>query len=160
MSANESARFMPTPHDQPQSGVYFVRSGDFLKVGRTTQLNTRLKILRQHVPIPQSIEFIGIIAIPAADLRHQESAIKHELTRQCAPKHQNEWFEATDELLGQVQAWLGGASVPSNPPLRQHEYYYQNRARVLAKSQEKRDAARAISGRRKWQRTKALEQMS
>lgn len=78
------------------SGVYFVRSGDYVKVGVSAHVINRV----QHACRawnPHDVELLGWISEP-----HIESAevLEVRLHEQFASaRHRNEWFHATDELL-------------------------------------------------------------
>jgi hypothetical protein len=80
--------------------IYFIRCGEFIKIGYTTDLSTRMKSLRQANPSPIDIlhsEPGGIV-----DERAHHKRFAHL-------RHQGEWFRAADELLVFIDELRNGA---------------------------------------------------
>lgn len=77
----------------PISGVYFVRSGELVKVGTSTNLPQRLASLRTMSPLP-----LEVLAVAAGG--HAEERTVHE--RFAHLRQHGEWFTAAPELLAYI----------------------------------------------------------
>jgi hypothetical protein len=76
------------------AGVYFIRSGDAVKIGMSKDVPGRLRTLRTMSPLP--LELLGVI--PGG--RDEEA----QLHRDWAPERlHGEWFKATPDLLGHIE---------------------------------------------------------
>jgi hypothetical protein len=77
----------------PGAGVYFVQSGNAVKIGMSGDISKRLRVLRTMSPLP--LELLGVI--PGG--RNEEAALHREW---AAQRLHGEWFQATPELLGRI----------------------------------------------------------
>jgi Meiotically Up-regulated Gene 113 (MUG113) protein len=92
----------------PDSGVYFIQSGNAVKIGTSKTIAARLRALRTMSPLP--IELLGVI--PGG--REEEAQLHREWSSQ---RLHGEWFTATPELLGRIagmctSAQLAAAGTP------------------------------------------------
>lgn len=78
--------------------MYFIRSGAFLKVGRASDLHTRVQQYATHNP---SFELVHAIRTSHADLL--ENGLHQQL---YGAHHRNEWFK-WEESQGIVWQWMG-----------------------------------------------------
>ncbi len=91
------------------SGVYFVRAGDFVKVGRADNVRTRLTSIQCHQPVD--------IVLLAVHLGHgDEEADYHALFARFHVR--GEWFRWCDEIASVVEAVREGGFVPPGAPKR------------------------------------------
>lgn len=75
------------------AGVYFIRSGEAVKIGMSKDVPGRFRALRTMSPLP--LELLGVI--PGG--RDEEA----QLHRQWAGQRlHGEWFKATPELIGHI----------------------------------------------------------
>lgn len=72
------------------SGVYFIRSGELVKIGTSTNVHARIAALRNMSSLP--LELLAV----AAGSYDEETAV-HERFRHL--RQHGEWFTATPELL-------------------------------------------------------------
>lgn len=77
--------------------LYFVRVGRFLKIGRTTNIQSRMRMIRCHAPTPP--ELVGVIAGAGSQERQWHRAFKHLQSNR-------EWFRITPELKAAVDTAL------------------------------------------------------
>lgn len=84
------------------AGVYFVRSGDAVKIGMSGDIPSRIRALRTMSPLP--LELLG--AIPGG--RTEEA----ELHRAWAGQRMHgEWFKATPDLIGRIAGLCATAAL-------------------------------------------------
>lgn len=79
------------------SVVYFVRAGDFVKVGITTDLHRRLATLRTSNP--HEVELLGVVLGGADRERHVHDALS-------SFHYRREWFRADPDLLTAVLGFI------------------------------------------------------
>ncbi len=78
-----------------QPGIYFIRCGNFIKIGHTEAVSNRLSQIRMATPY--DVELMGIIQTP---LRRDRLKIESEWHQTWAQlHHRGEWFHKTDELV-------------------------------------------------------------
>jgi hypothetical protein len=114
------------------AGVYFLRMGDFVKIGVSRDVLSRVERFATGAPAPLAI--LGVI--PDAG-----RADEQDLHARFATHHANgEWFHARDELLAEAARWA--AHVPTLPP-RMRE--------TIAPARPRRPGpGRPATGRRIW----------
>ena len=74
-------------------GVYFVRCGELIKIGTSTDVHQRVASIRTMTPLP--VELVAI----AAGSRAEESVLH---ARFAHLRQHGEWFTATPELLAYI----------------------------------------------------------
>ena len=74
------------------SCVYFIGSGDFVKIGRTIGLKSRLQSIQTGSPL--ELDVIHYIATEQPELHEREL---HRVLSVC--RHRGEWFQLPDELI-------------------------------------------------------------
>lgn len=84
------------------SGVYFIRSGDLVKIGTSIDVHRRLAALRTSSPMPMEL-------LVVASGSYVEEKSVHQ--RFAHLRQHGEWFTAAPELLGFV-AQIAAATCP------------------------------------------------
>ena len=87
--------------------VYFVRAGDAVKIGRTTNLAGRLKALATASAVPLEL----LAAVPGG---RQEEARQHRWWRHLHPR--GEWFRADEALVRYAREQAAGRPAPEPDP--------------------------------------------
>lgn len=78
-------------YDLPKTGVYIIKSSEFFKIGRTTNLGHRVYVLRRMNPHP--VDVIKFFECSLRDANHLEK----RLHRRFAEKRMHgEWFKLND----------------------------------------------------------------
>lgn len=77
----------------PVSLVYFIRAGDFVKVGVTVDIHRRMHTLSTASPI--ELELLGVIEGDAEYERHVHAVLAEF-------HHRREWFRAEPDLLAAI----------------------------------------------------------
>ena len=75
-------------------GVYAIKAGDFVKIGKTENVNDRLKQIQTGSPI--QLEFLGMLSPNPADESSFHNRFKHLHVR-------GEWFQSDPEILQAIQ---------------------------------------------------------
>jgi hypothetical protein len=86
--------------------LYFVRVGRFLKIGRTTNLESRMRMIRCHASTPP--ELVGTIRGGGWQERDWHRQFRHLQSNR-------EWFRITPELKAAVNAALASTPKDSTP---------------------------------------------
>lgn len=86
------------------AGVYFIQSGDLVKIGTSTNVHERLRTLRTMSPLP-----LELLAIAAGS--HTEETAVH--ARFAHLRQHGEWFAVTPELLAFIAEVR--ATAPGEP---------------------------------------------
>lgn len=89
----------------PDGFVYFLRSGEFVKIGRSTRLDMRIRTLRIQLPFPIRI----INAFPCEDSRKAE---KHFHEHYEPFRSNGEWFKLDDRIDETVLSRIKYMSEP------------------------------------------------
>jgi len=76
------------------TGTYFIKCDNFVKIGRTTDLNVRLQTLR--TANPYDLELLAFTHFKDIE-REVHKKFKHL-------KHRNEWYKLTPELEAYIAA--------------------------------------------------------
>jgi hypothetical protein len=88
--------------------VYFVRAGEAVKIGRTVNLESRLRSLGTASAVPLEL----LAAVPGG------RQLEAELHREWRHLHiRGEWFRAEAELLRSIREQAGGGPAPEPDPL-------------------------------------------
>jgi hypothetical protein len=95
--------------DRPVPGVYFVRSGELIKIGFTNNLDTRMSGL-QTGNISE-IELLAMLHGPRSLERRLHSLFAEHRER-------GEWFRVNDRLTGFLKSWraIYGADIDQKTP--------------------------------------------
>jgi Meiotically Up-regulated Gene 113 (MUG113) protein len=89
--------------DRPRCGVYFVRHGEFIKIGCSSDVRHRLSILQQG--FPTALEPLGFIRVEMFDSEH---VLENQLHRQFSRlRHHGEWFRDDPELRAFIATEVG-----------------------------------------------------
>jgi len=80
--------------DPTRCGIYFIRCQQFIKIGKTTNVDRRLAAHQMSTPF--DLEVIGFIPCVSADLDQMEGAHHRRFKRF---HHRGEWFRAAPTLL-------------------------------------------------------------
>jgi hypothetical protein len=96
--AKEDAR---REREERKGDLYFVRVGRFLKIGRTRNMTSRMRMIRCHAPTPP--ELVGVIKGAGSQEELWHSRFAHL-------RSNREWFKITLELKVAVDAALIAAS--------------------------------------------------
>lgn len=91
--AERKSRPAPRPTPPVLAGVYFVRSGNLIKIGTSTNVNARLAALRTMSALP--LELMAV-----AEGGYTEEGAVHQ--RFASLRQHGEWFTAAPELLAFV----------------------------------------------------------
>jgi hypothetical protein len=92
---------------QSEEVVYFIRGGDAIKIGRTSNLAARLRSLATASAVPLEL----LASVPGG--RMEET----RLHRQWRHLHiRGEWFQASDELLCYIREQVAGDLAPKPDP--------------------------------------------
>jgi hypothetical protein len=83
-------------------GVYFVRSGDAVKIGMSKDVPRRLRTLRTMSPL--SLELLGVV--PGG--RDEEAQLHREW---ASLRLHGEWFRASPELIGRIAGLTSAARL-------------------------------------------------
>ena len=74
--------------------TYFFKSGNYVKIGYSLNVQNRIKVLNQHLPV--SIEVLRIAEI--------EEVQAHRIANMFAEHANGEWFTATPQLLNWIDS--------------------------------------------------------
>lgn len=78
----------------PRCGVYFVRHGEFIKIGCSVDVRRRFTVLQQG--FPTALEPLGFIR---CDMFESEHGLENQIHRQFLKlRHHGEWFRDDPEL--------------------------------------------------------------
>jgi hypothetical protein len=93
--------------DTGEECVYFIRAGDAIKIGRTTNLAARFRALATASPVP--LELLATVS--------GGRELEAQLHREWQHLHiRGEWFEADEELLRFIREQADGGPVPEPDP--------------------------------------------
>ena len=80
------------------SGVYFLKCDQFVKIGRTSHLKSRIVQLR--VSIPHEVELVAVQKVESADELGPLERSLHVRFRHL--RHHGEWFLYKDEIIDYI----------------------------------------------------------
>ena len=89
---------LPVPQQEDGSVVYFVRAGDFIKIGFSKKWRGRLSHLQTGSPLP-----LELLHAEPGDVAKEQALHRHF-------KHlhsQGEWFRAAADLLNYIEKLKG-----------------------------------------------------
>jgi len=82
------------------SGIYFIQSDIYVKIGRSTDINFRKSVLQSGNP--HSLILLGYIEINNEDERREKEQELHERFKEY--NHKNEWFLMTDKIRDYIRS--------------------------------------------------------
>lgn len=94
----------PKVSEQSWCGVYFIKCGEFIKIGMTTNVWSRIANLQAATPLP--LVLVGFEAWPEETLKQREAQL-HQQFSHC--RHRLEWFRAEPDL----EMYATSVGVPS-----------------------------------------------
>lgn len=80
-------------------GVYYIRCGDYVKIGKSGDIQERVKDIARWNPYP--VEVVAYEPCPGARAHAREAEIHECLS---AHHHQGEWFRLSDEVEQFIRA--------------------------------------------------------
>lgn len=89
--------------------IYFIQDEVFIKIGFTTDINSRFSSIKGHNP--RDLVLLGTVEGGMA-----EEAILHRRFKKF--RHRYEWFNATDELLAWINKTLSDGRLDFEAPTR------------------------------------------
>lgn len=83
----------------PRAGVYFLRCGEFIKIGKAFDVLKRYATLYASNPYP--LEPLGFVPVTGLDDLHSE---EYALQRRFhSHRHRGEWFHAHEEIVAYIK---------------------------------------------------------
>ena len=98
-NGQDPAFLAPPRNDGPSAGVYFLLSGQYVKIGMS--MNVTGRVTQLQTSSPERIKFIAYIPCGTERDRRGLEAELHDMWAEL--RSHGEWFRATPELI----AWIG-----------------------------------------------------
>src|SRR5689334_348035 len=79
-------------------GVYFIKSGAFIKIGYSADIPGRVRDLQRFNP--ERLDVLGIIALPSPDALRLERLLHRHF---AAGRYRYEWFRESEAILDYIE---------------------------------------------------------